>query len=93
MTLEQYNEDGAFSCESLIILYYGYFVSITLKDINDILKEKAFDIYFSKEEAELLTPNSFEQILESNNDIIILMDALDEISKDIRKKLINLKEA
>ena len=37
MTLEQYNEDGAFSCESLIFLYYGYFVSITLKDINDIL--------------------------------------------------------
>ena len=59
------------------------------KDISDIIREVCFDKYFSIDERKLLTPNAFEQIFQSDNKIILLVDALDEIPIELRKKLID----
>ena len=58
------------------------------KDFITNLKEHAFDTYFRKDESEQLTLISFEQLFNHHNKIIILIDALDEISLDKRTTLI-----
>ena len=59
------------------------------KDISDIIREVCFDKYFSIDERKLLTPNAFEQIFQSDNKIILLVDALDEIPIELRRKIID----
>ena len=59
------------------------------KNISDIIREVCFDKYFSIDERKLLTPNAFEQIFQSDNKIILLVDALDEIPIELRRKIID----
>ncbi len=69
-------------CKELINIENDY-------NFLSLLKEKTFDSYFANDEASLLTQYSFEQIFKSNNQIIILIDALDELPLNKRKLLIN----
>ena len=55
----------------------------------EILKAKSFDNYFTLGEAEFVTLKSFEEFITSRNQIILLIDALDELLLEKREKLIN----
>ena len=51
-------------------------------------KQKGFDNYFSIDETQFVSIKSFEELFKSNNKIVILIDALDEIESKLRIKLI-----
>ena len=74
-----------------------YMFYLECKNIDDtsieenfitILKQKAFDNHFTTEEANFVSISSFEELFKCNNQIIVLIDALDEISLEKRRKLI-----
>jgi len=52
------------------------------------LKKHSFDIYFEHDESEQLSIHSFKQIFNTEYCPIILIDALDEISQEKRRKLL-----
>ena len=56
----------------------------------EILKQKSFDNYFTLGEAEFVSQKSFEDFVMSQNKIILLVDALDELLLENRQKLIDL---
>ncbi len=77
-----------------------YFFYVPLKDIEaninnnekfiDILKEKAFDCYFSLKDTKLISKESFEAIFTQDNKVYILLDAMDEINETSKKSFIKL---
>ena len=58
-------------------------------NLMEILKLKSFDNYFTLGEAEFVSQKSFEEFITSQNKIILLIDALDELLLEKRKKLID----
>ena len=61
---------------------------IIKEDFLTILKQKAFDNHFTNEEANFVSMASFEELFKTNNKIVVLIDALDEISLNKRTELI-----
>lgn len=63
---------------------------IDTNNLMEILKQKSFDNYFTLGEAEFVSQKSFEDFVMSQNKIILLVDALDELLLENRQKLIDL---
>lgn len=63
---------------------------IDTNNLMEILKQKSFDNYFTLGEAEFVSQKSFEDFVISQNKIILLVDALDELLLENRQKLIDL---
>ena len=63
---------------------------IDTNNLMEILKQKSFDNYFTLGEAEFVSQKSFEDLITSQNKIILLVDALDELLLEKRQKLIDL---